>query len=170
MLRNYAKCLKELHRRDEYMRVMLSLLGKATQRARSLQTVRVHKSAVWLDEEAINVRGVLDELVAYSDELPYNFVATMKDFFADVQVDPEILHYADKDGFSLRLQFRHLLEEDLALDRLRLRLVSAGDSSREIWLESEGRTDLRQGVLKLEVSSNVSVPLVYEDFQIDKTR
>lgn len=164
MLRNYAKCLKELHRKDEYMRVMLSLLGKSTQRARNIHTMRVGKSAAWLDEEVIDVSGILEELVVFSDELPYNFTATMKDFFADIQVDPEILHYPDKDGFSLRLRFRHLLDESIALDRLRLRLVLAGDPTREIWLESEGKLDVKQGTMKLSVNSNVRIYLRTKGF------
>ncbi|GAB7352948.1 hypothetical protein MBLNU459_g3523t3 [Dothideomycetes sp. NU459] len=165
MLRNYAKCLKELHRKDEYMRVMLSLLGKATQRARSLPGARMPGSAAWVDEETIDVGGFLDELVVFSDELPYNFIASMMDFFTDIRVDPEVLHYTDKDGFSLRLQFRNLFEDMVDLDRIKLRLVLAGDPSREIWLESAGIVNLRSGVVKLNVSSNITT---YGHYLIDK--
>ncbi|KAH0050027.1 hypothetical protein KCU60_g24870, partial [Aureobasidium melanogenum] len=82
MLRIYAKCLKELHRRDEYMRVMLSLLGKVVARRTASTLPRVRNTSAWLDEETVDVSGVLGELVSFSEELPYNFTASMSDFFA----------------------------------------------------------------------------------------
>ena len=161
MLRAYAKCLKELHRRDEYMRVMLSLLSKVVvrQRAHSLPKIRATQSAsslAWLDDEAVDVAGVLSEVALYSQDMPYNFTTPISDFFGDIRVSQEVVHYDEKDGFSLDVQFRHLLEDSVKLDRVRLRLSSAKEFGLEIWLQSEAHVDLEQGLVKLRLHSNVS--------------
>lgn len=166
MLRAYAKCLKELHRKDEYMRVMLSLLSKviARQRARSLPKVRFLKSETslaWLDDNSVDVSGILAELVAYSQELPYNFTAALADFFSGAHVSQEVLHYDDKDGFSLDVEFRHLLEDDLKIDRVRLWLSNVTEPGQGIWLQSDAQMHVEQGLVKLRLHSNVSCIVVF---------
>lgn len=165
MLRIYAKCLKDLHRRDEYMRVMLSLLGKVVARRTTTTLPRVRSASAWLDEETVDVSGVLGELVSFSEELPYNFVAPMSDFFSEIDVSPEVVLRSDKDGFGLDVRFKHLLDEDLIVDRVRLRLVLASDASQEILLQSDGSLELKRGLAKLQVHSNVTT---YGHYLIDK--
>lgn len=143
------------------MRVMLSLLSKVIvrQRDRTLPKLRSSKqetSPAWFDDQSVDVEGVIGQLSVFSKELPYNFTAPLMDFFADVHVSHEILHYDDKDGFALDVQFRHLLEDDLTLDQVRLRLSNAQDVSQEIWLQSDGQVDLKRGLVKLKLHSNVS--------------
>jgi hypothetical protein len=165
MLRIYAKCLKDLHRRDEYMRVMLSLLGKVVARRTTRALPRVGSASAWLDEETIDVTGVLGELVNFSEELPYNFTAPMSDFLAEIDVSPEVVLHPDKDGFGLNVRLKHLLDEDLIVDRVRLRLVLVSDGSQEILLQSDGPLELKRGLAKLQVRSNVTT---YGHYLIDK--
>lgn len=165
MLRIYAKCLKDLHRRDEYMRVMLGLLGKVVARRTTRALPRIQNASAWLDEGTVDVSGVLGELVSFSDELPYNFTAPMSDFFAEIDVGPEIVLHPDKDGFGLNVGLKHLLDDDLAVDHVRLRLVLASDASQEIFLQNDGPLELKRGFVKLEVHSNVTT---YGHYLIDK--
>ncbi|KAK6003927.1 hypothetical protein QM012_008777 [Aureobasidium pullulans] len=165
MLRIYAKCLKDLHRRDEYMRVMLSLLGNVVARRTTRELPRVRSSSAWLDEETVDVSGVLGELVSFSEELPYNFTASMSDFFAGIDVSPEIALHSDHDGFGLNVRFKHLLDDDLEIDRIKLRLVLASDASQEILLQSDGPLLLKRGLTNLQVHSNVTT---YGHYLIDK--
>ncbi|KEQ98887.1 hypothetical protein AUEXF2481DRAFT_1718 [Aureobasidium subglaciale EXF-2481] len=165
MLRIYAKCLKDLHRRDEYMRVMLSLLGKVVAHRTAKSLPRIRGTSAWLDEETVDVTSILEELVSFSGELPYNFNATMSEFFANINVSPEIMHYSGKDGFSLNVHFTHLLDEDLILDRVKLRLVLVSDGSQEILLQSDGPLTLKRGLAKLQVHSSVTT---YGHYLIDK--
>jgi hypothetical protein len=165
MLRIYAKCLKDLHRRDEYMRVMLSLLGKVVARRTTTSLPKTRGSSAWLDEETVDVTGILGELVNFSEELPYNFIAPMSDFFAEVDVSPEVVLHSDKDGFGLNVHLKHLLNEDLTVDRVKLRLVLVSDASQEILLQSDGPLELKRGLLKLQVHSNVTT---YGHYLIDK--
>jgi hypothetical protein len=165
MLRIYAKCLKDLHRRDEYMRVMLSLLGKVVARRTTRELPRVRSASAWLDEETVDVSGILGELVSFSEELPYNFSAPMSDFFADIDVNPEVVLHPNKDGFGLNIYLKHLLDEDLTVDRVRLRLILASDASQEILLQSDGPLELKRGLANLRVYSYVTT---YGHYLIDK--
>jgi hypothetical protein len=165
MLRIYAKCLKDLHRRDEYMRVMLSLLGKVVARRMTRELPRVRSASAWLDEETVDISGVLGELVSFSEELPYNFSAPMSDFFTDIDVNPEVVLYPNKDGFGLNIYLKHLLDEDLTVDRVRLRLILVSDASQEILLQSGGPLELKRGLANLQVHSNVTT---YGHYLIDK--
>ncbi|KAI4736356.1 hypothetical protein E4T50_13129 [Aureobasidium sp. EXF-12298] len=165
ILRIYAKCLKDLHRRDEYMRVMLSLLGKVVARRTTRALPRVRNASAWLDEETVDVSGVLGELVSFSGELPYNFTTPMSDFFAEIDVSPEVVLHPDKDGFGLDIRLKHLLDEDLVVDRVRLRLVLVSDASQEILLQSDGPLELNRGLAKFQVHSNVTT---YGHYLIDK--
>jgi hypothetical protein len=165
MLRIYAKCLKDLHRRDEYMRVMLSLLGKVVARRMTRELPRVRSASAWLDEETVDVSGVLGELVSFSEELPYNFSAPMSDFFTDIDVNPEVVLYPNKDGFGLNIYLKHLLDEDLTVDRVRLRLILVSDASQEILLQSGGPLELKRGLANLRVYSDVTT---YGHYLIDK--
>jgi hypothetical protein len=165
MLRIYAQCLKDLHRRDEYMRVMLSLLGKVVARHTTRALPRVRNAEAWLDEETVDVSGVLGELVSFSGELPYNFTTPMSDFFAEIDVSPEVVLHPDRDGFGLNIRLKHLLDEDLTVDRVRLRLILVSDASQEILLQSDGPLELKRGPVNLQVRSNVTT---YGHYLIDK--
>jgi hypothetical protein len=89
----------------------------------------------------------------------------MSDFFAEVDVSPEVVLHADKDGFGLNVRLKHLLDEDLVVDRVRLRLVLVSDGSQEILLQSNGPLELKRGLAKLQVHSNVTT---YGHYLIDK--
>ncbi|KAF1982161.1 hypothetical protein K402DRAFT_424748 [Aulographum hederae CBS 113979] len=170
MLRMHAQCLKELHRKDEYIRVLLQLLAKSAARAKSKIDLRVRLPSAaadesenprdlyrWLDDDSINTDGVLNELVTFSDELPYDIPTPMLDYFADVVVEPFIRHFDDRDGFMFRLRFRHLLDDDLVIDQARVRLVSTSPGqNREIWVESNEPCTVKQGVTKVWLKSNVT--------------
>lgn len=160
MLRVYAQCLRHLHRKDEYMRVMLGLLGKIVhcERPRTLPITnpsRVDDTPAWFDDGSIDVGGILEDLTSFSKDLPYNYVATLADFFHDTKVLPEVIHYEDKDGFALDVRFRHLLHDSLQLDRVRLRLSHSREVGQELWLESNGPTTIERGFVTLRLHSNV---------------
>lgn len=147
------------------MRVMLSLLGKVVARRTTRALPRVRSTSTWLDEETVDVSGVLGELVSFSEELPYNFTASMSDFFAETDISPEIALHSDHDGFGLNVRFKHLLDDDLQIDRVKLRLVLVSDASQEILLQSDGPLVLKQGLTNIQVHSNVTT---YGHYLIDK--
>jgi hypothetical protein len=164
MLQMYAQSLKRLNRKDEYIRTLLSLLSKsAANRKRIRRTDGTAHSegsaftANWLDDDRLDTTGVLSQLIEYSEQLPYDKTTPMGHYFDHISVEPYIRHYDDKDGFQLRLQFRHVLEDEVDIDKARILLVSAvPGQAKEIWLESSEPLHLKGGVCRMWLSSNVS--------------
>ena len=101
---------------------------------------------------------MLNELVNYSQQLPYDLSVQMTDYFTDIAVDPYVRHYEDKDGFQLRLQFRHILEDEIEIRAAKIRLVSANSTTaREIWLETPTAMTIKKGLTRVWLGCNVSL-------------
>lgn len=82
----------------------------------------------------------------------------MAKYFSDVVVDPYVRHYDDKDGFQVRLQFRHILEDEVEIKTAKVRLVCANASQgKDIWLESTEPMRLRKGLNRVWLGCNVSI-------------
>jgi len=150
-LRMHAMCLKELDRKQEYVVTLLALVAKACgwRKAQSLATGR----APTFDEVA-NVAGVLPEALAFSKHLDNEQSNPASLYFSDIQLDREVVHFENKDGLSLRLQVRHLLDDDIQLDQIAARLVSVEDPQVEVWLMATN-VKLERGLngVKLESST-----------------
>jgi hypothetical protein len=162
LLKIHAQCLKKLNRRDEYARMVLNMLEKTAAQQKSHLELRLRQrltpSDPWQDDDQIETRGLLPEVVAYSDELPYDLPVPMVRYFTDIAVEPYIRHYDHKDGFTVKLKMRHLLDDALQIDNTRVRLTSISDGpSREIWLENNDSVELRSGVNSIRVGANVSM-------------
>ncbi|KAF2711185.1 TMEM1 family protein-like protein [Pleomassaria siparia CBS 279.74] len=165
MLKMYAQCLKKLNRKDEYVRTLLSILAKSAgsriaNRASSKGSGAVKASSLpkdWLDDDNVDTTSVLTDLVDFSEQLTYNVTAPMMTYFGDIVVEPYVRHFDDKDGFQLRLQFRHVLEDEVDLRTAKVRLVSAvPGQAKEIWLESSDDVRLQKGVCRIWLSSNIN--------------
>lgn len=170
MLRMYAQCLKKLNRKDEYIRTLLDLLAKSAAKRKSIKLSKLphsrHSSFTeapeemegWLDDDRVDTTGLFHELISFSKQLPYDVTVPMSKYFGDIVVEPYVRHYDEKDGFQLRLQFRHVLEDEVEFRRARIRLISATSTQgKEIWLESGGAVSLKRGVGRFWLNSNVSI-------------
>jgi hypothetical protein len=165
MLRMHAECLKKLNRKDEYVDTLLTLLAKSAANKKSFQTPSKKgipsvsgPSINWLDDDQVDTAGVLSELVAFSPQLPKDKMVAMNHFFSDISVEPYVRHYDEKDGFQLRLQFRHLVDDEITLDQARIRLVSVTSSqAKDIWLENAEPVTLKKGICRIWLGSNVSL-------------
>ncbi|KAL1634004.1 hypothetical protein SLS56_002595 [Neofusicoccum ribis] len=169
MLKMYAQCLKKLNRKDEYVRVLLDLLAKSASNRKPSLSLKMRRASIhtpWLNDDHLDTTGILQELVTFSDELPYDVPAPMSRYFSDVLVDPYIQHYEDKDGFQMRLSFRHLLEDDIEIDKAKIRLVSIEPGeNRDVWLETSEKLEVKQGQTTAWLHSHV-VTLGY--YAVDK--
>jgi hypothetical protein len=164
LLKIHAQCLKKLNRRDDYARMLLNMLAKTAAQQKSHLELRLRQRFTlkdpWQDDDHIETSGLLTELVAYSDELPYDLSVPMIRYFTDIAVEPYIQHYENKDGFSITLKLRHLLDDSLEIDNTRVRLITISDGpSREIWLENGDSIELIPGMNSIRVGANVSVAL-----------
>lgn len=162
MLVMYSRCLEQLQRKEEYVKVMLKLLTKAAaaERDRLEQKLafRLRKSdddVDYPDDEAI--KGFLDNLLAAANTLPNEMQIPLSSFFSLVQAEGPPEYHQGRDSISLNLRMNSLLVDDLKIDAARVRVVStAGKPSKEIWFELAEPTTLKPGKNRLKLNSNVS--------------
>ncbi|KAK1912404.1 hypothetical protein P3342_010005 [Pyrenophora teres f. teres] len=165
MLKMHARCLKKLNRKDEYVRTVLDLLAKsaasrmalksASKQASSNEVSETHRD--WLNDDKVDTTDVFHEIISYSQQLPYDVTVQMSKYFGDVSVEPYVRHYDDKDGFQLRLNFRHLLEDEIEIRAAKIRLVSAiSNQTKDVWLEETGEIQLKKGVNRMWIGCNVN--------------
>ncbi|OBT53358.1 hypothetical protein VE04_06703 [Pseudogymnoascus sp. 24MN13] len=166
MLVMYTRCLKELKRNDEYVRVAINLLAKAAGHAKSDY---FRKSGVKLGHEDalealedVSVDGYLTELMTVVPTLQNDFAVSLKYFFARIEVEGAARYHEGRDSFSIQLKLRYLLPDDLHIDKAKARLVpvTAGQA-RDIWLDLQEPMDLKPGINRLQFQSNVTIPGTY---------
>ena len=165
MLKMYAQCLKILHRRDDYSRVVLSLLAKAAAMEKSrLQRPIQHSSqspistSKWLEDDNMDVSGLMTELLEFSSELPYNVTVPMTEHFDHIKVNPVIHHFEDHDGFQMQIQLRHLFEDGIEAHTMKVRLVAnVAGQTKEIWLQGQVPVMIKQGSQSFWLNTNVSM-------------
>ncbi|KAF2491824.1 hypothetical protein BU16DRAFT_565520 [Lophium mytilinum] len=169
MLKMYAQCLKKLNRKDEYTRTLLDLLAKSAAKKMSIRISRKSFQSIgipdenaqstfsWLDDDKADTTGLFNELLTYSEQLPYDITVPMSKYFGDIAVEPYVRHYDDRDGFQLRLQVRHILEDDILIERARIHLIHVTPGQgKEMWLDLEDTMLIRKGLFKVWLDSNIN--------------
>ncbi|KAL2813674.1 trafficking protein particle complex subunit 10 [Aspergillus granulosus] len=160
MLEMYARCLKELNRNEEYVRLVVRLLAKYatyTQSQLSTRQKTLDASSIFAEEELVS--EYVEELFRASNALQKDISASLTDFFADLHVKPVILHYKDKDGFQLQLCLRFLLGKRIHVDSVKIRLVSASSSSQssEHWIETPVNATVKSSSTRILVDSSTTL-------------
>lgn len=159
ILEMYARCLKELKRSEEYARLLLRLLAKFA--AHTQANLTGHEQRVHGNSSLLSlVSPYVDELFETSSTLQKEVHTSLTDFFADLRVDPAVLHYEDKDGFQVQLYLRFLLGKQINVDAVKVRLVGAsGSQSSEHWIETTAKAVVKSSSTRLLVDSSVCSPL-----------
>ncbi|GKZ50880.1 hypothetical protein AbraIFM66951_004572 [Aspergillus brasiliensis] len=159
MLEMYTRCLKELNRSEEYVRVILRLLAKfAIYTESNLSKRQKTLDASHIFAENALISEYVEELFKASSSLQKEVIAPMTDFFGDINVKPAILHYADKDGFQLQLYLRFLLGKRIDIDSIKLRLVGAHNAqSNEHWLEAPIQMTIKSSSTRVLVDSPITL-------------
>ena len=158
MLEMYARCLKQLQRNEEYVRMTLRLLAKYAvyiQSSLSARQKTLDASSIFAENSL--VFQYVEELFQASGTLQKEVSASLTDFFADLEVKPCVLHFAEKDGFQMQLSLRFLLGKRINIDSTKVRLVSAGGGqSNEHWIEASTKATVKSSLTKVLVDSSVS--------------
>jgi hypothetical protein len=161
MLIMYARCLKELQRKEEYVRVVLKLLSRA---AMMEKEILQRKSAFQfggdrslLNEGVMPSSSYLPELLQITKSLQHEVHVPLQNFFGRAEVDDTVQYNPETDGFGLQLRLQYLLADDLSIEKARVKISPvAGDSNRDLWLETTGPFIFKKGKARLSVQSNVS--------------
>ncbi|CAJ2500833.1 Uu.00g036860.m01.CDS01 [Anthostomella pinea] len=172
MLVMYSKCLKQLERKDEYVKVLLKLLSKAAAAERDRQlaksSFRIGKKQQADYPEGEAIKGFLHDLLVEAKALPNAVRMPLSNFFSSVEVDGPPEYHLGRDSVSINLKVSSLLVDDLKLESAKLRIVNTtARLQREIWLEQEGPITIRTGSSKLKLISNAAIPGSYEIDKID---
>ncbi|KAK0119195.1 hypothetical protein ONS96_012259 [Cadophora gregata f. sp. sojae] len=165
MLVMYARCLKELSRKEEYVKVVLELLSKSA----LVENARLQRNSVLkfgrgasLSPEMAPIQNYIPELLEITKGLQHEVRVPLEHFFGNIEVDGTVRYSSENDSFSLEVRLQYLLADDMPIDRARVRITPlTGDMNREIWLESVTSMVFKKGVAKFIIHSNVTVPGVY---------
>lgn len=157
MLELYSRCLKELERNEDYVRMLLRLLAKSAAYSQSkLSDKQRALSAPTSILEQEKLASYVSDLFEGARTLQKDVTASLLDFFADFHVEPAIRLYDDKDGFQIQLSLRYLLGPQIEIDSLKVRLVSASKShNAEHWIEGSANMVVKSSVTKILVDSSV---------------
>ena len=158
MLELYARCLKELGRNEDYVRVMLRLLAKFASFAQSKLSVR--ERALASPPSILQMQqlaGYVADLFSGASTMQKEITAPLNEYFADLRIDPAIRFYENKDGFQIKVVLRFLVGPQVNIDSVKLRLVGEGGSQNsEHWIETSRAYVVKSSLTTLFVDSAVS--------------
>jgi hypothetical protein len=162
MLVMYAKCLKELQRKEDYVRVVLKLLSRAAmmekERLQRQSAFRIGGSRHFSDEAVVSTSSYLPELMQITKNLQHEVLVPLQNFFCKVEVDETVQYRSGIDGFGLQLRLQYLLADDLSIRKGRVKITPmGGDTNRDLWLETTGPLVFKNGKVQMSVQSNVSI-------------
>ncbi|KAJ5097370.1 hypothetical protein N7456_008091, partial [Penicillium angulare] len=159
MLELYARCLKELKRNEDYVRMMLRLLSKFSMYSQSQLSDRQRALSTptsVLDQEQLS--EYVSDLFQGLEILQKDVTASLFDFFADLHVDPAIRLYDTKDGFQIQMTLRFLLGPQIKINSIKVRLVSAGSSQNgEHWIEKSTDFVIKSTKTKILIDSSTTL-------------
>lgn len=167
MLCMYGKCLKELNRKEDYVRVVLKLLSKAAKAER--QRLEEHSSLLidlqpYVDTYTMAVKVFLEDLVAIASTLDGNeFRLPLANFIRSLEIQGAPEYIDGQDSFALCLKINSLLPDEMVFEKIRLRLSGP---HREIWVESREAYSLTPGSSSVRLFSRVNAPGSYTADQV----
>ncbi|SMQ47786.1 unnamed protein product [Zymoseptoria tritici ST99CH_3D7] len=165
-LSSYCKCLKHLERNADYTRVALLLLSKIVARRIERKVPRSRAGGRTTRDSTTDASEAWSNAVEASAVLPDDSVHSMGRFFCDVRLNPQLRHDSASDGFSLSFELTNVLDEELLVDEVAARLVSADDPGSEIWLRSDAGP-VRLVVGRNDISVKTSM-VTYGPYLVDK--
>lgn len=163
MLVMYSGCLKQLQRKDEFVKVMLKLMSKASAAERDRQkqkrSIQVGKKEAMQYPDNDAIKGFLDDLLSETKTLPKEVKVPLSNFFSSVEVDGTPEYHDGKDSFSIAFNLNSLLVDALRIEKAKARIVGQiAGAQREAWLELSSPATIKPGKNRLKLETNVSKP------------
>ncbi|KAK6603144.1 Trafficking protein particle complex subunit 10 [Botrytis cinerea] len=163
----YAKCLKELSRNDEYVKVVLKLLARVAMMEKDKltrkSTFKIGQMSTFDEGDVMLSDKYLNELLLITPTLSRDIHVPLQDYFSKIEVDGTPQYHSSQDSFGLQLRLQYLLKEELNVDKARVRVIPLlGGPGREIWLETKDARLYKKGWNMLYVQSNITIPGSYQ--------
>lgn len=162
MLVMYARCLRELGRKEGFVQVVLKMLMRAAA-AEAEFAGRASVSVSKSKGDFSAVRGFVAELLEAAGELPREVVVPLSSFFLAVDVCGTPGYTQGGDKVEVEVELHSLLEDELPVGRAGLRMTCVdGGPTKEILLECVGEQVIRPGKSRLTFVGKVSLEAVSE--------
>lgn len=160
MLVMYARCLQELQRIEDYVKVVLKLLSRIAavenEKLRGKSTLQFGRGSSH-NQETLPNHSYIPELLEITKQLQHTVEVPLQNFFNYAEIDGTVRYHPEKDSFALQLQLHYLLADELLIQKAKVLITpTTGDVNREMWLEMDGSTVFKKGKVNLLVQSNVS--------------
>lgn len=152
MLDMYARSLRNLDRKQDFICAGLQILAKSTHRSRPSITLAKQNSL----QESRDLGHYLEEIINASKSLERTLSAPLSSYFSEVSLDPHIQHFEERDGFYTTLKLQNLMPEAFEAHEVRVKLVGVNVEQRcNIWLSTGGPELVRQGSNQVIVQTTV---------------
>ncbi|KAF3762776.1 hypothetical protein M406DRAFT_235618, partial [Cryphonectria parasitica EP155] len=166
MLVMYSKCLRELKRNEDYVRVVLKLLSKAASsekdRIQAKGSFRIGDTdAATKYAESDAFKGFLPDFLAAANSFNKEVKHSLQNFFTNIELEGTPTYDDDQDSFSLVVKLHSVLVDPMPVEKAMLRLVTAG-GARELWLETKQALELKPGRNKIQLHGTSMSPGTYE--------
>jgi len=172
MLLMYARCLKELHKLDDYVnKALRQLLCKAAvaekDRIRHKSQIRIGSKPDAQFPKSSSMSGFFTDLLAVSSSLDKEVRIPLMNFFCDVELGGPPVYDDGQDSFSVSLKLYSLIVDTFEIKRASIRITgTSGGVNKEIWLQAKGPVTIKPGRNKLQLQSSVMMAGAYEVDQI----
>lgn len=163
MLVMYARCLRELGRKEGFVQVVLKMLMRAAAAEAEFEG-RASASVSKSKGDFSAVRGFVAELLEAAGELPREVVVPLSSFFLAVDVCGAPGYTEGSDKVEVEVELHSLLEDELPVERAGLRMTCVdGGPTNEISLEGVKGQVVKPGKSRLTFVGNVSLPTKFRD-------
>ncbi|KAI0392905.1 cis-golgi transport protein particle complex subunit [Xylariaceae sp. FL0594] len=171
MLIMYSRCLKQLERKEEYVKVLLKLLTKAAAAEADRRAARPSFTAIGKEyPETEAIQGILDDLISVtkSKAISNEMRIPLSNFTASVEIDGTPEYDDGRDSLAVQIKVDSLLVDDLTIDTAAVRITSTSSTPpKEIMLKKEGPITIKTGKNRIKLTSNTLIPGSYEITKID---
>jgi len=159
MLIMYSRCLKQLERKEEYVKVLLKLLTKAAAAEHDRRAARSSLKAIGKEyPQTEAIKGLLDGLllVTKAKAISNEMRIPLSNFISEIEMDGTPDYDQGRDSMSVQMKVDSLLVDDLTIDTASVRIASASAKPpKEILLKREGPIVIKPGKNRLKLTSNV---------------
>lgn len=157
MLVMYARCLRELDRKESFVQVVLKLLTKAAAAKAECAGLASIAKVGGKKADFSAVRGFVGGLLDAARSLPREVIVPLSSFFLSVDVCVAPRYSEGSDRVEIDVEADSLLEEDLPVERAGLRMTCVdGGPMKEIKLECVGKQIIKPGKGRLTFVGKVS--------------
>lgn len=151
MLDMYAQSLKNLGRKQEFIRAGLQILAKAAPQVPvSLFTKQD------IPHTARILGYYLTDTINASRSLEGTVWAPLSRYIGNIFLDPYIQHFRERDGFQMSLELESRMPEAFEAHSVRVKLISVNEEQLpDIWLSTANRELLRPGPKQVTIQTTV---------------